>query len=325
MFIYGALRPIGRLLQSVLTFLDATFHPLGFAVRIRTNAQEVIDAAGAEWSMWQPAFPDPALILIIRVHNPSPDRPAAPVFDARKHEFYVTSRPNWNYAAGNTRAGAASAHLTFGAVEDAAWFQYHFLDALAFQLITSRHLTPIHAACIARRGEATLLAGNSHAGKSSLAYALARRGWTFISDDSCPLLRRSAADRLVLGTPHSLRLRPDAPALFPELAAFQPTLRGNGKQVLQIPTSVLPIQTALTAHASRFILLDRRDGPAHLSSIGRDNVVGHCAQHFYHWDLPIAAAQLAAFDTMLDGIELLSLKYSNLDEAIDLLENFQEQ
>jgi hypothetical protein len=225
-----------------------------------------------------------------------------------------------NFAIGSPRRRAASAHLTFGAVEDPAWLQYHFLDALAFQLITSAHLTPIHASCVARGGRATLLAGNSHAGKSSLAYACARRGWTYVSDDSCPLLRRCAAERLVLGTPHSLRLRPDAPKLFPELADIPTTLRGNGKHVLQIPTSSLQIDTAPTAKAARFVLLDRREGPARLSSVIGNAVRDHCAQHFYHWDPPVARAQHAAFDTMLEGMEVFSLQYSSLDEAIDLLE-----
>jgi hypothetical protein len=311
------------LLQSVLNALfpvfDATFYPLGFAVRIRTNFQRVLEAAQAEWNSWQPAFSEPPVAVQIQVSRTSTERPPASIFQAGHSTFKVISDAG-NRAWGDTRKGEATATLTPGAVEDARWLQYHFLDAVVFHLITSLHLTPIHASCVARRGRATLLAGNSHAGKSSLAYACARRGWTYISDDSCPLVRRCAAERLVLGTPHSLRLRPDAPALFPELARFQTTLRGNGKYVLQIPTSSLQIETAPTAQASRFILLDRRDGPARLSTVIGNAVRDHCAQHFYHWDPPIARAQHAAFDTMLEGMETFSLQYSNLDEAIDLLE-----
>lgn len=315
------MRLIGWLLQSVLNaFLpvfDATFYPLGFPVCIRTNSQEVLDAAQREWNLWQPTFSEPPITLYVTVNNPARERPPTPDFrtDAQALAVWADGR---NFAVGS--GNYAWAYLTFGAVEDPAWLQYHFLDALAFQLITSAHLTPIHASCVARRGRATLLAGNSHAGKSSLAYACARRGWTYVSDDSCPLLRRCAAERLILGTPHSLRLRPDAPALFPELAGIPTTLRGNGKYVLQIPTSSLQIETAPTAKASRFILLDRREGPARLSPVIEKAVRDHCAQHFYHWDPPVDRAQRAAFDTMLEGMETFSLKYSNLDEAIDLLE-----
>jgi hypothetical protein len=313
------LRLIGWLLQSVLTALDATFYPLGFPVRILTNSQAVVDAAHAEWHMWQPAFSDPPITIRIEVAGEATERPPASTFRADGSIFEVISDSN-NRASGNTRTGEAAAQLTPGAVENGEWLQYHFLDALVFQLITSPHLTPIHASCVARDGQATLLAGNSQAGKSSLAYACSRRGWTYVSDDSSPLVRRCAAERLVLGSPHQFRLRPDAPRLFSELSAFPTTVRGNGKTVLEIPTRLLPIKTAATACAARFILLDRKPGPAHLAPAGKSRIIDHCAQHFYHWDSPVAAAQRAAFDTMLDGVELLSLQYSNLDEAIDLLE-----
>jgi hypothetical protein len=313
------LREIEKLLPRVPRTRHELFYPLGFALRVYSNSQEVFDAARAEWSAWKPAFPDPEIRVILTVDPTQSPRPVSPEFGAGRHNFLVRS-DGQNFAMGTPSSGSAIAYLGYGAVEDAAWFQYHFLDAIVFHLITSAHLTPIHASCVARHGKATLLAGNSHAGKSSLAYACARRGWTYLSDDSCPLLRRCAGDGLVLGSPHSLRLRPDAPKLFPELAGFQPTMRGNGKSVLQIPTSSLPIETALTGCAARFVLLDRRDGPARLRPVHESRARELCAQHFYHWDPPVTAEQFAALDRMLRRVEVLSLEYSNLDEAVDLLE-----
>jgi hypothetical protein len=307
------------LLQSVLRLYDATFYPLGFSVRISTDSQSVIDAAHAEWNSWRQAFSAPPVTLQIVVNDSTADRPPASVFRADAYSFSVRSDGR-NFAVGTPRAGHAVAYLTCGAVEDAAWLQYNFLDALAFQLITSTHLTPIHASCVARQDRATLLAGNSQAGKSSLAFACARRGWTYISDDACPLVRRCAAERLVVGAAHTLRLRPDAPNLFPELAAFETTMRGNGKHVLQIPTSSLAIETAASGHAARFILLNRQDGPACLSRVPNHVIQDHCAQHFYTWDPPIALAQRTAFATMLEGMDAFTLRYSSLDAAIDLLE-----
>jgi len=299
--------------------LQRTFHPLGFALRIETNSGAVLDAAAEEWEAWARGHDASPIVIRIEVRPGNPQRPCPPRFHADGHVFTVASDSE-NSAHADTRAQTASAILTESAVADRAWFQYHFLDALAFQLITSAHLTPIHAACIARNGEATLLAGNSHAGKSSTAYASARRGWTYVSDDSSPLLRRCAAERLVLGAPHYVRLRPDAPALFPELAAHRPVMRGNGKMVLQIPTELLGLSTSLTGRVRRFILLNRREGPARLTPVDPSLVREHCSQHFYRWDPPIAAEQRAAFDTMLKGVETLALEYSDLDGAIDLLE-----
>lgn len=299
--------------------LHELFYPLGFTLRVESNAREVFDAARAAWSAWMPVFPDPAFEISLEIDLAPSARPQPPDFLANAEGFRLWSDAR-NFANGSPRSRSASGRLTLGAVEDPAWLQYHFLDALAFQPITSAHLTPIHAACVARNGAATLLAGDSQAGKSSLAYACARRGWTYLSDDSCPMLRRAVRERLLLGAPHTLRLRPDAPKLFPELAAFPPVLRGNGKLVLQIPTASLPIRTSPSASAARFILLDRREGPARLSRAHPSRARQLCAQHFYHWDPPVAAEQFSTLDAMLNGVEVLSLEYSHLDAAVDILE-----
>ena len=53
--------------------------------------------------------------------------------------------------------------------------------------------------------------------RALLAYACARAGWTYVSDDGAFLVR-GRDDRYAIGDPHSIRFRPDAPELFPELA-----------------------------------------------------------------------------------------------------------
>ncbi len=55
-------------------------------------------------------------------------------------------------------------------------------------------------------------------GKSSLAYACACRGWTYVSDDASSLLR-SGTERKVIGNSRLFRFRPAAVDLFPELRA----------------------------------------------------------------------------------------------------------
>ncbi len=307
-----------------------------------TNAKAVIDAAFDEWGQWQQAFDDPAIQLRVHVsagHMPAgqvsagpvsamgPPRPPASVFRADRHLFAVAADAH-NFATGDTRARLAAAWLTTEAVEDRPYFIYHFLDALAYPLITSLYFTPIHAGCVAREGRAVLLCGDSRSGKSSLAYACARRGWTFVSDDASPLLRRSAGARIVVGGPHRIRLRPDARDLFPELAPFEPAIRGNGKLSLQIPTRELSISTAPCAAADSIVLLRRiprsdagslKRSIAHMRPIERSQVREHCEKWFYRWDPPVHREQHTAFEDFLNGVRAFSLEYSDLDAAIDAL------
>ena len=63
----------------------------------------------------------------------------------------------------------------------------------------------IHAAVVAQGNEAIILAGDSGHGKTTLALALVRRGYAFLSDELAALGR---VDRLVHPFPRRLRLRP---------------------------------------------------------------------------------------------------------------------
>lgn len=65
---------------------------------------------------------------------------------------------------------------------------------------------PLHAACISRNGQGTLLAGESHHGKSTLALALALRQVTVLGDEVA--LLHPAEERLY-PFPRALSLRPD--------------------------------------------------------------------------------------------------------------------
>lgn len=68
------------------------------------------------------------------------------------------------------------------------------ISAVAVRSI-SGHLT-LHAAAMARNDIALVIAGPSHAGKTTLAAALTLAGWQYLSDDVAPLVRhpREAAD-----------------------------------------------------------------------------------------------------------------------------------
>ncbi len=300
---------------------EQTYYPLGFPLYVSTNARAVIEAASAEWSVWKQAFDVPAVTLRLEVSEAGGAVPPPSEFHAHRHLFaYVAD--SRNLALGDTRARIATVWLTSRAAKDAAYLRYHFLDGVAYHMIESLYLTPIHAACVARRGEGVLLCGDSGSGKSSLAYACARRGWTYVTDDASYLVRGGASQRMVIGNAHRIRLRPDASRWFPELSVYSPTMRGNGKLSVEIWTSELAsVIAAPSVAVSRVVFLQRNPGaPARLSPMDKAELRAWCERVFYWWDPEVAAGQQAGLAALLEGSRVEALEYSDLDAAVDALE-----
>jgi len=296
--------------------IDKTFYPLGFPVVVASNSPAVLNAAELEWDTWERCFNEAPITLTFNVSSERPALPETSEFHAHQHLFaFVADAKNLGVCDTNTHSGVA--WITAGAAEDAAYFRYHFLEGMALELIVSLHLTPFHAACVARNGRGVLLCGDSEAGKSSLSYACARRGWTYLSDDASYLIRNRAGERIVLGHPHRVRLRPDAPGLFPELASIVPLRRGNGTMSLNVHTNAL--DTSTNTQVDRIVIL-RRSHRNQLIRVDQSAAREICEPIFYWWDARISSEQQAAFNTLLNASEVFSLEYSDLDAAIDLLE-----
>jgi hypothetical protein len=296
--------------------LQETFYPLGFPLVVASNSRAALAAAHLEWDTWSPVFDTPPIVLTFHVSQASAELPEVSSFHAHRHLFaFVADAHNLGVCDTNTHSGVA--WLTAAAVADPAYFRYHFLEGMALEMIVSLHCTPFHAACVARDGRGTLLCGDSGAGKSSLSYACARRGWTYLSDDASYLLRHTASDRTVLGHPHRVRLRPDAPRFFPELASLEPARRGNGKMSLDVRTGHL--NTARRTAVDRLVIL-RPGTHNRLNPVDPRLAREMCEPIFYWWDPHISREQQSGFDTLLAASEVLSLEYCDLDAAVDLLD-----
>src|SRR6185312_2866966 len=203
------------------------FYPMGFPVEIETEAQEIIAAAEQAWSRYS------------RVSTGDPVRIRVTVSDERET---VSGAPRVEFgdawmsivrsAANDARAdlsdGMAEIRVTRDVASNSAYFNYHFLKPLAYLLLAPRNFAFVHAACVARNGRAMMLCGDALAGKTCLAFACARRGWTFLSGDATHLLHDSP-DFSVVGRPFSIRFRESAKGLFPELRAWPAVVRPNGK------------------------------------------------------------------------------------------------
>jgi hypothetical protein len=91
----------------------------------------------------------------------------------------------------------------------------------------------LHAAALAHRGMAYLLAGDSGSGKSSTAWGLLHHGFGYLSDELAPVDLRSST---VLAYPHALCLKRPPPSDYP-LPANDVLDLGR---TLHVPVRLLP-------------------------------------------------------------------------------------
>ena len=244
---------------------------------------------------------------------------AEPRIVAREH--LITSL--WdqsNFAVCDMRSGFAFAWVTREAARDHVFLRYRFLHGSAMKMLVHRFLAPVHGAFIARNGVGILLCGDSFAGKSTLAYACARAGWTYLTDDGTFLVR-ARTDRYAVANPYYTHLRVDAPALFPELKGHTPAVRPNGKTGIEVSTTALAITTAEASSIKHVVFLNRSAGArAHLVSHSKEAATEWCEQHICYGEAAVSAEQRQTLQRLL-GAGLWEMRYSGLAEAIACLEN----
>jgi len=253
----AAARPQNALLYDMELPFRSTFHPLGFSVEILTNDREVLQAA--EESFGHIGEGREATSLQIRIGiSEGPDCVCPPEPTRREYNhLYSLVADVENQALLDLKTCTAFAWLQKSTLKNRQYFRTNFLEKMVYLLLGASVVTDLHAACISKGNKGILLCGHSGAGKSTLAYACARSGWTYTSDDTSYLINRSLPPR-VIGHSHRVRFRPDARKLFSELVSYSVTPRMEGKPSIEIPISELPIvATAREAEVHAIVYLRR--------------------------------------------------------------------
>jgi hypothetical protein len=294
----------------------AVFYPLGYPLEITTNSGDVVEAARDEWGQFQQLFQAEPIRLRIDVEEsgaPIPEQ--APIFRARANIVTIEC-DEANAACCDLAKGQGSGRFTLAAARDAEWLRYHFLEAMAYSMIDAAAFTAVHAGCVALNGDGVLLCGDSGAGKSTLAYACARQGWTFLSDDATHLVR---GRNVVVGTPHKLRLREPSKLLYPELQDREARLRPNGKVTVEIRTAEMPgIRTGVQTEVRSIAFLNRRRGPAEVRHFSREEAARRPVEILTAAEGDILDAQVAALRQLMSA-DVFELSYEHADAAIEQL------
>jgi len=274
-------------------------HPLGYPVDIVASDEAVLSAAWKSWGTWPALFEHaPPMRFEIETHGSSAPR-SIPRFEAPAG-WLRFSAGDHNFAVFELEARTGYMSISGSALGDQAGFRHHWLEALVLTALDSVFFTPLHAACVARDGAGTLLCGDSGAGKSSLAYACARRGWTLVSDDAVHLAPGPAG--IGVGGSNFIHLREPVRALFPELEGLDAGAAPNGKQAIEIDSAAHGLQIARYAVALPF-------------------AAGDAIQYFLKYLLPrdttAAERHLREFLSPAPSV----LEYEHMEDAIEVLES----
>jgi hypothetical protein len=299
--------------------LHSVYHPLGFSVEITTNSPDILAATEESWGQFRKVFSVPPLQIRIGVLDAGPaECPAIPVWRAQRGLLARVADPE-NFSVSDVKHGFSFAWLTRATVDDRAYLRWHFIEPMCWDLLEP-YLTPVHAGCVRLEGHGVLLCGDAGAGKSSLAFACALKGWTYLTDDGSCLVRE-CQDRVVVGNPYKIRFRESAVDLFPELRNQCPTVRATGELAIELPTASLPeIRTATECPVDYIVFLNREcGGPPRLLPFPKDTALEWFEKVIFCGEKETVDAHKASLRRLL-GAEIFELRYSDLDSAVARLE-----
>jgi hypothetical protein len=311
--------PSDALLCDMDLPLRRTFYPLGFAVEIITNHPDVLEAANESFGHRRLRRGGAALQVRIGISEGEDlECPPEPVRREYSH-LYSLVADSENQALLDLKTCTSFVWLNTSALKSRLYLRYNFLEKVVYLLLGASVVTDLHAACIGKNGKGILLCGESGAGKSTLAYACARAGWTYTSDDTSYLINDSDVPR-VIGHSHRMRFRPAAKTLFPELAGHNLTPRLEGKASIEVPVSEFPqIATTSETRVHAIVYLSR-----HPSASGRlVRLPEGTATERMGKDLYSAGEIRAKHESILQslsGVPTFVLHYCEFDQAIQQLD-----
>jgi hypothetical protein len=299
---------------------EAMHFPLGFPVRVLSNSHDVLAAAKESWSAFHPVFHRAPLEILFDVKPGKEVSHALPPAPAHmlKDSLLVQVADIDNFFIADLKKGRAMGRVTRATAASSKYFRYHFIEAAALSMVSALRAVAVHAACVRIGGKGVLLCGESGDGKSTLAFAGARTGWTYVTDDASyvPIDRD---DRLVVGNCNQVRFRPSAAEIFPELAGRAMTPRAAGKPSIELRTSEYPdLAIANSAFVDHIVFLNR-------SWVETQELVPVRLSSVWPWFrqtlLPNAEARLGQERalTRVLGAGIFELRYRDLDWAIERL------
>lgn len=188
-------------------------------------------------------------------------------------------------------------------------------------------LAAVHAAALYRRGCCLLLPGASGNGKSCLAAALARRGFTLLGDDTVVLDRQHMTLRPL---PYGICIKEPAPAplaaQFPELSQAPLCARPDGKAVRYLtPPAIETAAAGESATPTQIVFPSYHpQGETALYALSPESVLKRLVPCFVPLRAEMAPEDIDRLIAWVSGLQCFALRISSLAEAANLLERLGE-
>jgi hypothetical protein len=315
--------------RSISAQIVEEFVPMGSKLRLETNSREILEACRTSFGRYGiPAPGSGAASVVVRLFvdptftdgPPWPD----PVFRGQEEIFYI-SAGRQNIAVALLESGFATGFIAPEMARDAVFLRNTFLECLVLTMLTHGKLaayTYAHASAVTLGNKGLLFCGPSQAGKSTLAYACARRGFQVVSDDVV-YLRDGEEGLTVWGKPWHLRLLQDCTRFFPELEIGGSHLRFDGKDCLEIDLDgIRPGHTRTRCRPKAVFFLERSAGRSTYQALEPHLAIKLLARDLVH-DNPEALKRHERFWLELVRQGAYTLRFGeDLDAAVDMLERF---
>ena len=305
-----------------------TFWPLGVTLRLETNSREILDACRASFGSYgncgSRAQASRFAIRLLTDRSFTATPPWPDVVYRRQGDMFYASAGGQNTAVADLRRRQAFGFLSPAMAGDAEFLRRHFLECLALTMMTrgtgATH-TYVHASAVAKGDKGIILSGPRESGKSTLAYACARRGFNIVTDDVVYL--RPGRRLTAWGRPWRLRLLPDCARLFPELGKRAQMAKSAGKDVVEIDVrELMPGRAQVRCSPVALFFLERPSGRTVCEPLGADAALDLLVQEM-GYDPPEVVERHRRIWTALANRGAFVLRWGEApDGAVDLLERF---
>jgi len=242
--------------------LEAQFIVAGATWRVSTNAQEILDAMHETFKPAHNENSSADLSVCFYVDFELPDRPrwSQPYFRALEHLYYAT------YGPGDSLLVDQRSRRVIGLFSPVTARHFHFWKRIVLPVLVGIAsacvgITPLHCACVVKKGFGLLLSGESGAGKSTLALSLSLNGFTYLADD-CTYFSRAGSEVRGWGLPTSVKLLPDSVRYFPQLLNLEPGLSLNGELSFEVdPVKTFAVNRSLSCVPRWLVFVERKKEP----------------------------------------------------------------
>ena len=209
-------------------------------------------------------------------------------------------------------------------------FLYRILMPVVRIVLEFFGLFSIHAGAVSKGGRGIILIAGGGGGKSTITFALVRKGFKFLADDR-PFLRENGSSIEILSVPERIALRPATERLFPEVRTLCPDVNEFlGKRLIEFRD--LPFNCLVSrALPGLMVLLDRRKrGKIRVQKVSKQEILSlFLSGEFFV--LPRRsekmARQLKTLGKLIDASESYRLTYpeSKMDEMVSTIERLHTQ